>query len=450
MTERLVRLISEIDYSTAPGDVRELAGLCLLDYVAAAVAGVGSGLPSVEIITDFVTVKGGWPEATLIANDRKVPATEAALVNSIAGEVLELGDGENRIIGHPGQSVIPAVLAAAETSGADGATVLSAILAGYEAMIYVGDATMPEAYDRGFSASACLGNFGAAAGAAKVLGLDPTKTGHALALAASASGYLRSWNLTGTMDKDLMVGEATRRGLLAAQLARAGYTGTSRILEGELGFCEAMTGQVREVERGPGQFRIRDIYFKPYPSCRDTHSTIDAMLHLVREHSLTPEAVEGIVINLDLHAAQVAIPAPDSFVAVRFSNQFAAVATLVEGKVALAQYSEDFAARPLVKDLLSRTQVRIDPEMAGNRPHKSSSRVEVQTRDGQTHAFQVDHPKGDKPNPLTSEEVKSKARELLGLVYSQERTEALIEAAMTIEKIDRIDRFMKLLGRGPA
>ncbi len=450
MTDHLVRLISEIDAASAPGDVLDKVKLCLLDYVAAAAAGVGSRLPSVEIITHHVVAQGGRPEATIIAEGRKVPAAAAALVNSIAGEVLELGDGENRIIGHPGQSVVPAVLAAAEINGADGRSLLTAILAGYEAMLFVGDAVMPEAYDFGFSASACLGNFGAAAGAARVFDLSFEKIRHALALAASASGYLRSWNLTGTMDKDLMVGEATRRGLLAAQLARAGYTGTSQILEGDLGFCQAMSGQCRKVERIKDEYRIRDVYFKPYPSCRVTHATIDAMLRLVKDHPLAPDLIENIIIHTDAHGAQVAIPDPESFVAVRFSNQFAAVATLLDGKVSLAQYSEEYARRPVVKDLLSRTEVRIDPEMADNWPDKYSARVEVRIRDGASYSAQVDHPKGDRRNPLSAEEVTAKAEELLSLVYPRDRVAAVIAAAMAAEKLERVDQLMGLLGRGPA
>ncbi|MBW1711903.1 MAG: MmgE/PrpD family protein [Deltaproteobacteria bacterium] len=446
MTERLVRLISEIETASAPDDVREKVKLCLLDYLAATVAGVASRLPSVEIMTDYIVAQEGRPEATLIADGRQVPAAGAVLVNSIAGEVLELGDGENRIIGHPGQSIIPAVLAAAEMKGADGRSILTAILAGYEAMIFVGEAVIPEAYDLGFSASACLGNFGAAAGAARIFGLSPEQISHTLALAASASGYLRSWNLTGTMDKDLMVGEATRRGMVAAQLARAGYTGTSQIREGDLGFCRAMSGQCKEVKRDKDQYRIRDVYFKPYPSCRATHSTIDAVLSLVENNPLPPDQVENIVIYTDTHGAQVSIAQPESFVSVRFSHQFSAVATLLEGKASLHQYSEEYARRPEVKDLLSRTEVRIDPEMEDSWPDKYSARVEINTRDGKSYSSQVDHPKGDRLNPLTRADVLAKAEELLGLAYPQDRVKAVIEAVMTAEKIEQIDQLMDLVG----
>ena len=247
-----------------------------------------------------------------------------------------------------------------------------------------------------------------------------------------------------------MVGEATRRGLVAAQLARAGYTGTSQILEGDLGFCRAMSGQRREVKRDRDEYRIRDVYFKPYPSCRVTHATIDAMLGLLREHPLAPAAVDRIIIHTDEHGAQVSIARPDSFVAVRFSNQFAAAVTLLEGRSSLTQYSEEYAARPEVKDLLARTEVRVDPEMAENWPDKYSARVEVVTRDGAAHTFQVDHPKGDRRNPLTGADVTAKAEELLGLVYRPDRVAALIRTVMAAEELPGMERLIDLLGRDPA
>jgi 2-methylcitrate dehydratase PrpD len=446
MTKQLAELIHSIKIERIPPAVLHKAKLCILDYIADTIAGIGSKLPSVEIILKHVVSKGAIGEATIIGTRHKVPQTEAALVNSIAGEVLELGDGENRIIGHPGQSVIPAVLAAAERRNSSGSEILAAVVAGYEAMIFVGDATMPMAYDRGFSASASLGNFGAAAGVAKILDLGVEKIGDALALAASASGFLRSWNLTGTMDKDLMVGEATRRGVLAALLAHAGYSGTSEILEGDLGFCQAMAGEYRTVKlHEPHQYRIMDVYFKPYPSCRVTHSTIDAALQLKKTHTIVPEHIQRVVIFTDSHGAQVAIPDPTSFVSVRFSNQYAAAVALLEGRIFLEQFTEDYAKRPEVKSLVAKSEVKIDPEMEGNWPDKYASRIEITTTDRQHFTAQVDYPKGDTRNPMTTEDVLIKAKDLLGVLFRESETEKIINVIMEIESLGEPEELISLL-----
>ena len=445
MTGDLAKLIHEIRIETTPREVVAKTRLCILDFIADAVAGMGSKLPSVEIILDYVLALGTQGTSTIIGTRHKASAAEAALVNSIAGEVLELGDGENRIIGHPGQSIVPAVFAVAERNGASGKSVLEAVLAGYEAMLFVGDVTMPMAYDRGFSASACLGNFGAAAGVSKLLGFGVEKIQDALALAASASGYLRSWNLTGTMDKDLMVGEATRRGVLAALLAEAGYTGTSEILEGDLGFCRAMAGEFPSVHlKKPHLFRILDVYFKPYPSCRVTHSTIDACLKLYHEHPLQPGTIERVQISTNVHGAQVAIPAPTTFVALRFSQQYAATVALLTGKASLEQFSEEYARRPEVRELLSKSEVKLDPGFDGSWPERYSSRVEVWLTDGRKLEETVDYPRGDLRNPMDESDVVQKAKDLMGLLFTSRQIDAIVDGAMKIEEIPEIREFCRL------
>jgi 2-methylcitrate dehydratase PrpD len=446
MTGDLAKLIYDIKMDDTPKEVIAKTKLCILDFIADAVAGVGSKLPSVEIILDYVLSLGAQGTSTLIGTRHKASAAEAALVNSIAGEVLELGDGENRIIGHPGQSIVPAVLAVAEKNGSSGKDLIEAVLAGYEAMLFVGDVTMPMAYDRGFSASACLGNFGAAAGVAKLLGFSEKKVEDALALSASASGYLRSWNLTGTMDKDLMVGEATHRGVLAALLAGAGYTGTTEILEGDLGFCRAMAGEVPSVQlKKPHLFRILDVYFKPYPSCRVTHSTIDACLKLYHGGHLQPGTIERVRISTNDHGAQVAIPAPTTFVAVRFSQQYAAAVTLLTGKASLELFSEDYAKRPEVRELLSKSEVKLDPAFDRSWPEKYSSRVEVWLTDGRRVEETVDHPKGDMRNPMSESDVIEKARDLMGLLFPKGQIDGIIDAVMRLEDLKEAKELCRLM-----
>jgi 2-methylcitrate dehydratase PrpD len=446
MTGDLAKLIHGIAIEKTPKEVVSKTKLCILDFIADAVAGVGSKLPSVEIILDYVRSLDTQGTSTLIGTRFKASPAEAALVNSIAGEVLELGDGENRIIGHPGQSIVPAVLAVAEKNGASGKAIIEAVLAGYETMLFVGDLTMPMAYDRGFSASACLGNFGAAAGVAKLLGFNPKKIEDALALAASASGYLRSWNLTGTMDKDLMVGEATRRGVLAALLAQAGYTGTTEILEGDLGFGRAMAGELPPVHlKTPHSFRIMDVYFKPYPSCRVTHSTIDACLKLYNEHHPQPGKIERVLISTNVHGAQVAIAAPTTFVAVRFSQQYAAAVSLLTGKATLELFSEKYAQRPEVRELLSRSEVKVDPGFDGSWPERYSSRVEVWLNDGGRLETTVEHPKGDLLNPMDEGDVVAKARDLMGLLFSDRQIGEVTSTVMKLEVLNEIQELSRLI-----
>lgn len=447
LTEDLIRIVQGISYGTIPQDVLLKTKYCVLDYIADAVAGKAAGLPSVEIACRYASYNGGRPEATVIGTDQKVPAAEAAFVNSVSGEVLELGDGENSVIGHPGQAVVPAALAVAEqTGGISGKAFLEAVLAGYEAFIFVGESVMPAAYDRGFSASGSLGNFGGAVAVGKLYGFDDEKMKDVIALSACAAGYLRSWNLTGTMDKDLMVADSTRRGVLAGILAHMGYNGSEHILEGNLGFCDAMCGGPQNVSRAPGQYRIREVYFKPYPCCRATHGCIDAALHL-RAEGVDVSQIKNIHIHTDTRDATVSIPEPESFVAIRFSQQYATVITLLAGQATIHEYTEAFAARPDVKDLLSKTTISIDPELDRDwRSRDSSRRVTLTMKDGSSRTAYVHNAKGSLANPMSRAEIEQKCRGLLATLYSPQRIDSIFDAVLHLEQLQDMRELTMLLG----
>ena len=454
LTQDLVRLVQAISYDVVPKDVLEKTKYCVLDYLADAVAGKAAGLPSVELAYRLAAENGGLPESTVIGSDLRAPAAEAAFVNSISGEVLELGDGENSVIGHPGQAVVPAALAIAErlvnTEGREkvsGPDFLEAVLAGYEAFLFVGETIMPEAYDRGFSASGSLGKFGAGAAAGRLYGFNDEKMKDVIALSACAAGFLRSWNLTGTMDKDLMVGDSTRRGVLAGILAQLGYTGSDAILEGEVGFCQAMRGEARPVRRRPGEYRIRQVYFKPYPCCRATHGAIDAALALYRE-GLRAEDVESLMIQSDTRGSLVAIPEPSSFVAIRFSQQYAAAAALIAGQATIREYTEDFAARPDVRRLLKKIRVETDPSLDEGWPERDySRRITATLKDGSQKSAYVHDIKGSVPNPMTMDEVEAKCRSLFATLYDAERTEKIIRLCLRLDELTDLRELTSLLGR---
>ena len=445
-TKDLIELIQGIRYEDIPEDVLLKTKYCILDYIADAVAGKASNLPSVDIACRYAASNGGREESIIIGSNLRVPAAEAAFVNSLTGEILELGDGESSVIGHPAQAVVPGALAVAEREGGiSGKRFLEAVLAGYEAFIYVGKTIMPEAYDRGFSASGSLGNFGAAAAIGRLYGFDDEKMKDVIALAACAEGYLRSWNLTGTMDKDLMVADSTRRGVLAGILAHMGYTGSDEILEGKLGFCEAMCGGAKDVETDEEGYRIRKVYFKPYPCCRATHGCIDAALQL-RAEGVDPYQIEHIHIDTDTRSSTVSIPEPEGFVSIRFSQQYATAVALLAGQATIREYTEEYARRADVKELLRRTSISIDTSFdTGSAEGDDTRRLTLTLKDGSQRVAYIEDIKGSVNNPLTWEEVEQKCRGLLATMYGGQRIEAILQAVLHLEEMGDVRELAALL-----
>src|SRR5688572_28447615 len=183
VTLALVERTQRIETDELPGDVRELARQCVLDWIGVALGGSGDHLT--RILLDEALAEGGKPVATVIGHSARVSASQAALVNGAASHVLDYDDVNLALNGHPSAAILPALLALAESRGAQGAELIAAFVAGYEFTCRVGRLVAPGHYARGYHATCTVGVLGAAAACAQLLNLDPERTAHAIGIAAT-------------------------------------------------------------------------------------------------------------------------------------------------------------------------------------------------------------------------------------------------------------------------
>jgi len=330
--------------------------------------------------------------------------------------------------------------------GRGGKDVIEAIVSGYEVMSEIGVIIMPLAmHERGFAPSGVLGSFGAAAAGSKILQLTEDKICDAMGLAAAVTGFREPWVVTGTMDKDIMICEAVRRGLWASILAGKGTSGARTILEGREGFLRAMLGKVDQEmaskELGD-RYTILDTYLKKYPSCRHTHSTIDASLDLLRNPEIVLESIKKIEVRLDPLAAKIAVSNLDSDVAVRFSQQFAVAAALAKKRAKLEDFTAQVAKEKIIRDLVSKVEIIKVDEMMKDWPEKWASDVEIQLLNGNRFRKYVAYPKGDKNNPMSRAEVIEKFRDLSSFKLEQETIEEVVEMVFKLETLRSIEALM--------
>jgi 2-methylcitrate dehydratase PrpD len=228
LTRRLSEQARPLSYADLPDDVRMLARQCVLDYVACTLAGAREELTS--IVLAEMQEQGGAPVATVIGHSVRLPVMSAALVNGSASHALDFDDVNMAMTGHPSVVLLSALLALAEERGSSGRDVMTAFVAGYELQCRLGLLLAPGHYNGlGFHATGTLGSFGAAAACAHLLGLDAEQFATALGIAGTQAAGLKS--MFGTMCKPLHAGKAAYHGLLAARLARRGFTSRSDVLE---------------------------------------------------------------------------------------------------------------------------------------------------------------------------------------------------------------------------
>ena len=256
---------------------------------------------------------GGGGAATVLCSGAKLTKAGAAFVN--AETIFAGGKWDTfRMLTHPGTAILPAALAAAEATGANGTTFLTGVAAGYEVMERMASEWIPTVMSRGFHAGPVFGVFGAAVAAAKMEGFDAGKVHDAIAQCVNlAAGNLEGIRSGG---RSLREGGAVRNALLAVALARHGTPGGETVLEGEAGFYHSYAGNNRgelrysftgdnhadlaKITEGLGRdWMFLETLYRIYSTAGYNIAHVDVTAALVREHAIAYEQIERIeaVVN---------------------------------------------------------------------------------------------------------------------------------------------------------
>lgn len=445
ISQELARFIKQLNFDNLPDDVVLAAKNAFLDWLGSAAA--GAKCEPGRIMLSIAEELGGKEEATLISTGEKTSCILAAMVNGSISHTVELDDVHKASIIHAGAPIIPAALAAAEKINAGGRELIEGIVVGYEVAIRIGEAVTPAHYYY-WHTTATVGTFGAAAAVGKILGLTEEQLVHTLGTAGTQAAGLWEFLADGAMSKHLHPGKAALNGLLAALLARRGFTGASKILEGEKGFVRATAKayDLSKITDGLGQsYKILENCIKIHASCRHTHHAIDLVLDMVKKHDLTPEQITKIVVRtypiaLDLTGNYH----PDTLYAAKFSMPFCVALAVKQRKAGLSDFNELTLIDPSIRSLMSQVDLIDDPEVSALYPAKWPAIVEITDLDGQVISQRIDYPAGDPENPISQTDLEHKFRELASSHYGVARVEELL---LGISHLDYLADLSGLLGR---
>jgi len=448
-TQDLASFSSELVYGDIPDSAVKLAKMLLLDWLGSAI--VGSTQKPAKMLLSIVDKLGGTPESTIVVHARKTSCINAALVNGAMSHIVELDDVHKSSILHPGAVVIPAALAMSEREGADGKSLLTAIVAGYDVAIRIGEAVNPSHYRYWHTTGTC-GTFGAAVAAGKILDLDTNAMVNALGSAGTQAAGLWEFVSNGSMSKHLHAGKAAANGVLSALLAKNGFTGANTIIEGTRGFCEAMSDSydVSRMTANLGkQFRILEVSLKPYASCRHTHSVIDAILKIRSQTKIRPQDVGRIRVKTYSAALQIAgNELPRTPFEAKFSLSYCTSVALVRGKAGLDSFNNESLNDQAIRDLMGKVEITSDPEFDKQYPEKWPAKAELKTKDGKEYFAMVEFPLGDPENPIKDEDLQAKFKSLASVALKPEKVESIVDSVGSTEKITDARLLTKLLEVG--
>jgi 2-methylcitrate dehydratase PrpD len=414
-TRELASFLAGLRYDDLPEEATERTKELFLDWVGSALAGRGSR--PVRVLERFAQEMGpsGGPSEVLTSRHRTSPLF-AALVNGAASHVVEQDDLHNASVFHPATVVFPAALAAAQQTGASGQEFLAASVAGYEAGVRVGR-FLGRSHYRVFHTTGTAGTIAAAAAVSRLLGAGEETTLHALGSAGTQAAGLWEFLRDAADSKQLHTAKAAADGLLAAYLARDGFTGAERILEGERGMAAGMSSDADpgKLVEGLGQrWAVLETSFKFHASCRHTHPAADALLEAMRENGLTPDDVAGVRARVHGAAIDVLGPVmdPRTIHQSKFSMGFVLALIAKRGSAGIDDFTETALEDPELREFSERVEMVFDPEVDAAYPERWVGLVEVETAGGRSFTSRVDVPKGDPGNTLSREELEEKARRL--------------------------------------
>ncbi|MEO8450560.1 MAG: MmgE/PrpD family protein [Gemmatimonadota bacterium] len=430
-TATLARFLAALTYQALPEAVISRTEELFLDWLGSALA--GKGARSTTILERFAAQMGpaGGPSEIVTTRGRSSPFF-AALVNGAASHVVEQDDLHNGSVVHPATVVFPAVLAAAQETGASGRDFILASVAGYEAAVRVGE-FLGRSHYKVFHTTATAGKLGAAAGVARLLGLDASRLQHALGSAGTMAAGLWEFLRDAADSKQLHTATAAADGLMAAYLARDGFTGARRILEGDQGLAAGMSvdADPRALTDGLGtRWAVAETSFKYHASCRHTHPTADALLELLRIHHLKPADVVSVTAHVHQAAIDVlgAVTDPKTIHQSKFSMGFVLAMIGLNGRAGLADFTDAAIRDPQVRAFHDKVTMALDPEIDRAYPKRWMGRVTVTATGGRTFEQRITSPRGDPDNTLTRQELEDKAQRLA--IYAGGADEAEMRRAI--------------------
>lgn len=434
--EALGAFVAALEINAVPSALVDKAKDHLLDTLGVACAGLAD--PDARAVAGVVQRWGGQPEATVVGSCARLPAPKAAFVNAMHARIHTFDDTHEAGLAHPGNAVVAAALAAAESVHAPGRTLLAALLAGYEVATRVSAALGSTHYSAGFHSTGTATPFGAAAAAARACGYDAAGATATLTLAGGAAIGLRQYQDDGSMiDTALNGARAAEAGVAAAAFAASGQSGPTGMLDGRWGVLNVMQGGAASglTDDLGRRWEFENTRAKPYASCRFTHGPVAAL----RAANLDPAEIDAIEIATFRTSYEVSNrPRPRDRIESILSQQLAAALAILARPIVPHELQAPDAR---VRALADRVHVRHDPALDSLHPAAWPHRIVVLLRGGKRIELA-----SDQPPAADSAQIRAKFRALATPVFGAPRSEAIVAAVDELPRLADVHALADLLG----
>jgi 2-methylcitrate dehydratase PrpD len=438
LTQKLAEFVINTKASDVPQEVLDGARDAFIDTIGCGLAGTLEE-PG-EIMVRFLREQGGNAQATVWGAGLATTATDAAFANGLFSHALDFDDTHANLRGHPSTTLVPAIVATGEYVHASGHDALAAFAVGLDVAGKLGRALGDGHYMRGWHVTATVGTFSAAAAAARLLGLSIDQMRHAFGIAASeVSGLVRNF---GTMTKPFHAGHAAKNGVLAATLAKHGFTADTSIFDGKDGFLSTYAGvdgqplfELLARLAKPWEMIKPGIGYKRWACCYCNHRSIGGLLQMIPEHDIKPDEIEAIEIGFPPGSdAPLISNDPHTGLQGKFSIEYVAAATVLDGKITLETFTDAMVKRPEVRKLMQKVKrYRIDiPGLFSGTTGYNDLTVKTTRSEFKMH---IDRTPGSPAWPISAVDRDEKFLDCAGRVLGEKSARVLLDLALNCQSL---------------
>lgn len=418
--QTLAAFTANLRFDDLPATVVDAARRHVLDTLGVAIRGRAHP-NAINALRSMGFVSGTEGSIPVWGTGRCLQAPYAALVNGVACHALDFDDTHTDSIVHGSAIIAPVVIALGQERDASGEDVIAAFVAGWEVAARIGLAARGTFHERGFHTTSIAGVFGAAVAAARILGLSPGQTAHAIGIAGSQASGINEYLSNSSSAKSIHTGWSAHAGILAAAMAQAGMTGPLSVFEGRDGLLRThghhdLVDVVALDAELATRWETERISIKPYPCCHFAHAFVDCV-GMLGERGVKAANIASIeCIVPEIEVALICEPfagklKPTTSYAAKFSLPFLLASRIADGAINHRTFDASNLARPDLLALAARVTYRVATPGETQFPATFPGWVEATLTDGRRLVERLDVNAGHPDNPLSMDQVMAKFRD---------------------------------------
>lgn len=448
---KLADFALSLSYEEIPAPVLAHGRLLLLDTFGVAMSCFEA--EHAKAINQALTAMGSSGICTLWGSERKASIADAVLFNSSLIHGADYDDTHVGGIVHPSAAVVSTALVVGEYVGASGREMMTAIVAGWEIIIRLALAAKGRFHDVGYHGTGLVSSFASACVAAKLLKLPKNVLVNALGICGSQAAALQEFLRDGSWVKKIHPGWASHSAVYAVMMAKEGLTGPLKVFEGEFGLWKTHFGSTDGLEEQTGDFyrvwHTTEVAFKLYPVCHMTHSFIDCLLDLKKEHSFQAGDIKSIECRIEPRCFHIVCePAaakkrPQTDYMMRFSLPFVVSIAAIKDRVSPWEIDMKNARETAVQDLMDKVHCVSDEEKRN--PGFFPGWVQVELNDGTVLSRQQLYESGTEKNPTNVKDVIAKFENNMSAFYSDKEIQSIKALLFDFDGLEKASNLISAL-----